>query len=85
MTFYTGNQFPAWQGNLFAGGLTYGRISGTGQLHRIVFNQNQEEIRREAMLIELRQRIRNVEQGPDGLLYLVTDEDEGAILRIEPE
>jgi glucose/arabinose dehydrogenase len=85
MTFYTGTRFPAWQGNLFAGGLTYGRISGTGQLHRIVFNQNQEEIRREAMLIELRQRIRNVEQGPDGLLYLVTDEDEGAILRIEPE
>ncbi len=85
MTFYTGGVFPGWQGNLFVGGLTYGRIAGTGQLHRVVFNQNQEEIRREAMLIELRQRIRNVEQSPDGLLYLVTDENEGAVLRIEPE
>ena len=36
------------------------------------------------MLGELRQRIREVRQGPDGLLYLLTDEDEGALLRIEP-
>jgi glucose/arabinose dehydrogenase len=43
-----------------------------------------EEIRRESMLRELRQRIREVRQGPDGLLYLLTDEDEGALLRIEP-
>jgi glucose/arabinose dehydrogenase len=43
-----------------------------------------EEIRRESMLGELRQRIREVRQGPDGLLYLLTDEDEGALLRIEP-
>jgi glucose/arabinose dehydrogenase len=85
MTFYTGDAFPRWQRNLFVGGLTYGRIPGTGQLHRIVFNENWEEIRREAILTELRQRIRNVEQGPDGFLYLVTDEDDGALLRIEPE
>jgi glucose/arabinose dehydrogenase len=37
------------------------------------------------MLFELRQRIRDVRQGPDGLLYLVTDENPGALLRIEPE
>jgi glucose/arabinose dehydrogenase len=85
MTFYTGDRFPSWRGNLFAGGLQFGRIPRTGQLHRIVFNENWEEIRREALLIELRQRIRNVEQGPDGLLYLLTDEDDGAVLRIEPE
>ena len=85
MTFYTGNRFPGWAGNLFAGGLQFGRIPGTGQLHRIVFNENQEEIRRETLLLELRQRIRNVEQGPDGLLYVLTDEDDGALLRIEPE
>ena len=43
-----------------------------------------EELRREALLRELRQRIRDVRQGPDGLLYVVTDEKEGAVLRIEP-
>ncbi len=85
MTFYTGDAFPGWQRNLFVGGLQFGRIPGTGQLHRIVFNENWEEMRREALLMELRQRIRNVEQGPDGLLYLLTDEDQGALLRIEPE
>ena len=61
-----------------------GEIRGTGHLQRIVFNANTEEIRRESMLGELRQRIREVRQGPDGLLYLLTDEDEGALLRIEP-
>ena len=84
MTFYTGDRFPRWKNNLFVGGLQFGRIPGTGQLHRIVFNESWEEIRREAFFIDLRQRIRNVRQGPDGLLYVLTDEDEGAILRIEP-
>jgi glucose/arabinose dehydrogenase len=84
MTFYSGDRFPSWRGNLLAGGLQFGRIAGTGQVHRIVFNDNQEEIRREALLLELRQRIRNVEEGPDGLVYVLTDEDPGAVLRIEP-
>ncbi len=48
------------------------------------FNEKMEELRRETLLTELRQRIRDVRQGPDGLLYLVTDEKEGAVLRIEP-
>ena len=43
-----------------------------------------EELRRESLLQPLRQRIRDVRQGPDGLLYLLTDEDNGAVLRIEP-
>jgi glucose/arabinose dehydrogenase len=43
-----------------------------------------EEIRRESMLRELRQRIREVREGPDGFLYLLTDEEEGALLRLEP-
>ena len=61
-----------------------GEIPDTGHLQRIVFNAKTEEMRREAMLRELRQRIREVRQGPDGLLYLLTDEDDGALLRIEP-
>ena len=43
-----------------------------------------EEIRREALLTELHQRIRDVRQGPDELLYVLTDETDGALLRIEP-
>ncbi len=84
LTFYTGDRLPTWKRNLFVGGMMFGRIAGTGQLHRIVFNEKWEEIRRESLLLELRQRIRNVRQGPDGLLYVLTDEDEGALLRIEP-
>jgi glucose/arabinose dehydrogenase len=84
MTFYTGDRFPRWKNNLFVGGLQYGRIPGTGQMQRVVFNENWEELRREAFFVDLRQRIRNVKQGPDGLLYVLTDETDGAILRLEP-
>ena len=84
MTFYTGTRFLAWRNNLFVGGLQLGRIPGTGQMHRVVFNENWEEIRREVFFADLRQRIRNVEQGPDGLLYVLTDEDDGAVLKLEP-
>jgi glucose/arabinose dehydrogenase len=84
MTVYTGDQFPAWKGNVFVGSLRQGGIPATGHLQRIVFNEKTEEMRRESMLMELRQRIREVREGPDGLLYLLTDEDEGALLRIEP-
>jgi aldose sugar dehydrogenase len=84
MTFYTGDRFPNWKNNLFVGGLQFGGIRGTGQMHRIVFNEKWEEIRREALFVELRQRIRNVRQGPDGLLYVLTDEDDGAVLKLEP-
>jgi len=84
MTVYTGDKFPAWQGNVFVGSLQEGGIPGTGHLERIVFNEKTEEMRRESILTELRQRIREVRQGPDGFLYVLTDEDNGALLRIEP-
>lgn len=84
LTWYTGDRFPAWKGNLFVGSMMTGRIPGTGHLERIVFNENDEELARESLLTGLRQRIRDVRQGPDGLLYLLTDADEGALLRIEP-
>jgi glucose/arabinose dehydrogenase len=65
--------------------MRYGEIPGTGQLQRILINENLEELRREPLLVDLRQRIRDVRQGPDELLYLVTDHDkDGAVLRIEP-
>ena len=49
-----------------------------------MLNDKLEEIRRERLLGDLHQRIRDVRQGPDGLLYVITDEDDGALLRIEP-
>jgi glucose/arabinose dehydrogenase len=84
MTFYSGDRFPNWQRNLFVGGLREGEMSPTGKLERIVFNDKWEELRRESLLRDLRQRIRDVRQGPDGLLYVVTEEDDAALLRIEP-
>jgi glucose/arabinose dehydrogenase len=84
LAFYTGDRLSKWKGDLFIGGLRTGEIPGTGHLDRVLFNQNMEELRRESLLVELRQRIRDVAQGPDGLLYVITDEDEGAVLRIEP-
>ena len=78
MTFYTGDKFPGWRGNLIVGGL-----AGM-QLSRIVFTREGLEARRETMLVELRQRIRDVRQGPDGYLYMTTDMPDGAVLKIEP-
>ena len=84
MAFYTGDRFPKWKGDVFVGGLRTGEIPGTGHVERIMFNERMEEVRRESLLVELRQRIRDVRQGPDGLLYVLTDMEEGAVLRIEP-
>jgi glucose/arabinose dehydrogenase len=84
LTFYTGDKIPAWKGNLFVGSARRGEVPRTGGLERVVVNDKLEELRRESLLGELHQRIRDVRQGPDGLLYVITDEDDGALLRIEP-
>jgi glucose/arabinose dehydrogenase len=84
MTFYTGDRFPQWKRNAFVGGLREGEVPGTGQINRIEFNERWEELRREPLLREFQQRIRGVWQGPDGYLYVLTAEDDGALLRIEP-
>ena len=75
---YNGDQFPDWKGQLFAGGL-----SGL-QLHRFAFDEKGGLLGRETMLDSLRQRIRDVRQGPDGFIYLAVDGAQGGILRIEP-
>ena len=82
---YTGDRFPAWKGNIFLGALG-GQNVGARQLHRIVLSKTGRPQSRGnlTMLAELKQRIRDVKQGPDGLLYLTTDELDGAVLRIEP-
>ena len=84
MTFYSGRVFTEWEGNAFVGGLRYGETPRTGQVQRIQFNDDWEEVRREPLLLELKQRVRDVREGPDGLLYVLTAENRGAVLRIEP-
>jgi glucose/arabinose dehydrogenase len=84
IAFYTGDRLPKWKGDVFVGGMRYGEIPGTGQLHRILINKDLQELRREPLLVDLRRRIRDVKQGRDGLLYVLTDGADGAILKIEP-
>jgi len=84
MTFYTGDKFPNWKNNVFVGGLRQGEAPRSGHLERIDFNDKWEELHRESMLRELQQRIRDVRQGPDGFLYVLTAENAGALIRIEP-
>jgi len=77
MVFYTGSLFPAWQGNLFIGALA-GK-----QLVRLVLDG--ERILAEEPLLKGMARIRDVEQGPDGALYLLTDEANGKLLKLVPD
>jgi len=84
MSFYTGDKFPNWKNNLFVGGMRQGEVPRSGHLERIDFNDQWEELHREGMLRELQNRIRDVRQGPDGFLYLLTAENDGALMRMEP-
>ena len=77
MLFYTGDAFPAWKGSVFVGSLT------PGLLVRLTLDSG-TVTREERYLGDERARIRDVQQGPDGLLYLVTDSDDGRVLRVAP-
>lgn len=82
--FYTGDKFPKWKNSLFVGALT------TQQLVRIAFNQPSQAERREGLLVPLHERIRDVQQSPDGYIYVATERAsggaaaDGTVLRIEP-
>jgi glucose/arabinose dehydrogenase len=85
MIFYTGDKFPAWKGNLFVGSMRMSNAPRTGHLERIVFNDRWEVVRSEMLLSDFHQRIRDVEQGPDGAIYVITDEGtSSAVIKIEP-
>jgi glucose/arabinose dehydrogenase len=75
--FYTGDAFPAWRGNLFIGGLKDMRLV------RLVL-EGDRVTGEEHLLVDRRQRVRDVRQGPDGALYVVTDENRGELWRIAP-
>jgi len=74
---YRGDAFPNWEGDLFAGALV------NRDIRRIEINADGTTT--EAEVISIGQRVRDVRQGPDGLIYVLTDEDNGQLLRIEPQ
>jgi aldose sugar dehydrogenase len=84
MAFYTGDRFPDWKNNVLVGAMLGGAVQGVGHLERLVFNENWDETSRQSLLTDLKQRIRDVRQGPDGLIYVLTDEENGALIRLEP-
>ena len=77
MMFYTGNKFPGWQGNLFIGALA-GK-----HLRRLVLD-GETVVHQEVLLENKVGRIRDVEQGPDGYIWIITDADKGGLYRLEP-
>jgi glucose/arabinose dehydrogenase len=83
LTFYTGDALPKWKGDLFVGGLRTGEIPGTGRVDRVLLNEKMEELRRETLFSDLHQRMRDVKQAPDGSLYILTDQEQGAILSVK--
>ncbi len=75
MIFYTGNAYPGWKGSVFVGSLTPGCL--------VRLQMQNGRVAREERYLDLGERIRDVAQGPDGLIYVITDDEEGRILRIE--
>ena len=84
LAFYTGTDFQIWTTSVFTGALRVGQIPGTGHLVRIFLDAEGNERQREALLTQLNQRVRDVKMGPDGLLYVLTEEQDGAVLVIKP-
>jgi aldose sugar dehydrogenase len=82
--FYTGDKFPRWKNSLFVGALT------TRQLQRVAFGQPSQAERRESLLVPMNVRVRDVQQSPDGYIYVCTEQAigggaaDGMVLRIEP-
>lgn len=77
MTFYTGERFPQWRGSVFVGALKF-------QLLARLELDGEKVVNEERMLEDRYGRIRAVEEGPDGYIYLLTDEGDGRLLRLEP-
>jgi glucose/arabinose dehydrogenase len=73
---YSGDRFPAWRGSILAGGLA------TQDVRRTVLGANGEVTQHESLRIG--QRVRDVRQGPDGMVYVLTDEIHGRVFRLEP-
>ncbi|MEJ7807524.1 MAG: PQQ-dependent sugar dehydrogenase [Telluria sp.] len=77
LAFYTGSLFPQWKGSLFSGGLA------SMDVRRIALDKDGKVVGQDRLAIG--QRVRDVRQGPDGHLYLITDDDNGKLMRIVPQ
>ncbi len=76
MAFYTGDRFPEWKGNVFVGALA-------GQLVARLTLDGEKVVAEERLFVGMNKRIRDVRQGPDGYLYLLTDQADGEVLRVK--
>jgi glucose/arabinose dehydrogenase len=76
LTFYTGNAYPGWRGNLFVGSLRPGGL--------VRLEMDGQRVRSESRHLPEVGRVRDVVQGPDGLLYLAIDDSNGRIVKVEP-
>jgi len=77
MTFYNGTRFPAWRGNFFVGALKFKLLARLEVRDDTIIHE-------ERLLEGVLGRIRDVRTGPDGYIYLLTDEDDGVLARLEP-
>lgn len=77
LTFYTGDLLPHWRGNLFSGALA-------GQMLVRIVLDGERVVGQERLLTDLGHRFRDVQQGPDGALWLLTDAADGEIIRLSP-
>jgi glucose/arabinose dehydrogenase len=77
VAFYTGNRYPGWTGSVFIGSMSPGALVRLEMTNGVVTKE-------ERYLGEMNERIRDIAQGPDGLLYLITDSDNGQVLRVVP-
>jgi len=77
MAFCTSDRYPGWRGSLFVGSLKFRLLS------RLELDGD-KVVREERLLADLGERVRDVRQGPDGLLYLLTDQSDGRLLRLVP-
>ncbi|MDR2212932.1 MAG: PQQ-dependent sugar dehydrogenase, partial [Pseudomonadales bacterium] len=78
LAFYNADAFPAWKGNLLMSTLS-------GSVRRFTFDDNGKPVEAERMLSEIAQRFRDITVGPDGYLYLLTDEPDGVMLQVRPQ
>ncbi len=82
--FYTGTDFPTWTTSAFVGANRVGQVPGTGHMVRVFYDDKGNERSREDLLEEIGQRVRDIRMGPDGFMYVLTEEQDGALLVIKP-
>jgi aldose sugar dehydrogenase len=84
LAFYTGSDFPTWTTSAFVGANRVGQLPGTGHMVRVFFDPDGNERSREDLLEEFGQRVRDIRMGPDGLMYFLTEEQDGALVVMKP-